>query len=703
MLRSILEILLRVKGGTQTKAELGKAQKSVNALTGAASQLGLALGLAGVTGALVIFGKQSFKMAGQAERLGKATDNLAQSIGTSGDAMVKSIQDASKGMVNQVDAMTAANKAMLFGIVENEDQMKELTTIAIVLGQAMGRDAAASVDDLTTALGRQSPMILDNLGITLKLEEAYAIYARELGKTAEELTEVERKQAFANAALEKGRERVEQLGGEVVVDKLGQIEALTAAWADFQAEFGSFLVAGGVIETLTKVAVALKEGAQAWQDAIARREAVGEVAKAQRLAAWSTAAAVLTPKFIRPEEMKDIGDLASHFAQALQRYSWATLEAEKLTDQLDEMSQAEEEAAIATKENTAAQTDSAEAQKAAGEAAKARADAVGAYSDYAKEAARLEKDYAQQRQDTVDEYGKRRVEMEQSYASQREQALEDFTKQQGRQLRDYRRQEQQAEQTYYDRRQDSAEAFGEQIAQMEADHQKKMGRMREDYDMRQEDAVGNRDALAFLRNQRQYEVQRRRAEEDYGDAASQRSTEYGRQLADQEEQFVRQREQRQAGFELRREDQQVDFDQRREREAEQHQEMMVQYDQDHQDRLTDMQTAFADEKSARDDAFADELADQGVWLGSWSRQWREGEAQLEEDYAAHLQRMRNIATGGTSISQAAGMVGSGGVTGGSFVNSPSFTVNEATTPPAALVAMIQAQINDSLVLYGRGR
>ena len=116
-----------------------------------------------------------------------------------------------------------------------------------------------------------------------------------------------------------------------------------------------------------------------------------------------------------------------------------------------------------------------------------------------------------------------------------------------------------------------------------------------------------------------------------------------------------------------------------------------------------MQDAFADEKSARDDALADELTDQGVWLGSWSRQWREGEAQLEQDYTAHLQRMRNIAVGGSSISQAASMVGIGGVTGGSFVNSPSFTVNEATTPPAALVAMIQSQINDSLVQYERGR
>jgi len=44
MLQSILEILLRAKGGTQTKSELTKVQKSVKSLSGMAAQLGLAPG-----------------------------------------------------------------------------------------------------------------------------------------------------------------------------------------------------------------------------------------------------------------------------------------------------------------------------------------------------------------------------------------------------------------------------------------------------------------------------------------------------------------------------------------------------------------------------------------------------------------------------------------------------------------------------------
>ncbi len=60
----------------------------------------------------------------------------------------------------------------------------------------------------TAVLGRLFPPV--PLGITVKVEEAYDIHAKKLGKTADELTDVERKQAFANAALEKGRIAVEK-------------------------------------------------------------------------------------------------------------------------------------------------------------------------------------------------------------------------------------------------------------------------------------------------------------------------------------------------------------------------------------------------------------------------------------------------------------------------------------------------------------
>jgi len=54
---------------------------------------------------------------------------------------------------------------------------------------------------------------LDNLGITLKLTEAYKIYADKIGKSADALNAEEKAIAFREAALIKGMEAVERMGG----------------------------------------------------------------------------------------------------------------------------------------------------------------------------------------------------------------------------------------------------------------------------------------------------------------------------------------------------------------------------------------------------------------------------------------------------------------------------------------------------------
>lgn len=257
------------KQANSSTASFGKGLMSVqSALAG--------LGLGVTVSQLVQFGVESFKAAAAAERLGTATSNLAQDIGETGESMVSSITAASLETISRTDAMSAANKAMMFGLVENSDQMARLTEVAITLGAAMGQDAGKSLDDLTTALGRQSPMILDNLGITLKLEEAYRIYADQLGKSVEALTEQEKKQAFVNAALIKGEERVKALGG-VSIDTAGKTEQLGAAWADFTVAFGGLMTEmSGGIETLTAFVRKLEEGAQAWKQIFADMSTIKE-------------------------------------------------------------------------------------------------------------------------------------------------------------------------------------------------------------------------------------------------------------------------------------------------------------------------------------------------------------------------------------------------------------------------------------------
>ena len=51
------------------------------------------------------------------------------------------------------------------------DEMARLTEIAVTLGKAQGLTATQAINDMTTALGRQSLMILNNIGRGLNADE----------------------------------------------------------------------------------------------------------------------------------------------------------------------------------------------------------------------------------------------------------------------------------------------------------------------------------------------------------------------------------------------------------------------------------------------------------------------------------------------------------------------------------------------------
>lgn len=144
--------------------------------------------------------------------LSPAFDRLTASVNQSADAMLTRMHDATFGLVSDLDLMQSANKAVLLGLPVTAKEMSELARAAVVLGRAMGQDATKSLDDLITALGRSSPLILDNLGLTVKVGEANDAYARSLGKSAADLTQAEQKMAFYRAAMEAARKKTADLG-----------------------------------------------------------------------------------------------------------------------------------------------------------------------------------------------------------------------------------------------------------------------------------------------------------------------------------------------------------------------------------------------------------------------------------------------------------------------------------------------------------
>lgn len=173
---------------------------------------------------------------------------LAAGMNQDGAKMLSGMQTASRGLVSEYDLMTAANKAMLLGIPVTAESMETLTGAATTLGKAMGLTATKSVDDLITALGRSSPMILDNLGLSVKVAEANEAYAAKLNIVGRELTDGEKKLAFYEEAMRKALIKTEELGrqtetfGEIanrVWTSFGNI--VTNVVSDFNVGMGAIL------------------------------------------------------------------------------------------------------------------------------------------------------------------------------------------------------------------------------------------------------------------------------------------------------------------------------------------------------------------------------------------------------------------------------------------------------------------------------
>ena len=117
--------------------------------------------------------------------------------------------------MSNFDLFQQANNAMILGITKNSDEMATMFDMAQRLGEALGKDTRHSVESLVTGIGRQSRLMLDNIGIIVDTEKAYKKYAVEIGVTADKLTDADKKQAFFNATMDAAEQKLKGIGPEV--------------------------------------------------------------------------------------------------------------------------------------------------------------------------------------------------------------------------------------------------------------------------------------------------------------------------------------------------------------------------------------------------------------------------------------------------------------------------------------------------------
>ena len=134
-----------------------------------------------------------FKNASQLENLEKSQLSFAQTTGIAMASVTNGLREASQGMLGFREAAQAAAIGTAKGF--SPEQLNKLAEGAMRASVALGRDFADAFDRLVRGVSKAEPELLDELGITLRLERATKSYADALGLEAKALTEAQRSQA----------------------------------------------------------------------------------------------------------------------------------------------------------------------------------------------------------------------------------------------------------------------------------------------------------------------------------------------------------------------------------------------------------------------------------------------------------------------------------------------------------------------------
>jgi hypothetical protein len=139
----------------------------------------------------------------------KGLDQLGAASGRSLGSLAKSMVAATDGAISLRQAMTSTAMATAGGM--SSTAILRMTEVAKKASLALGRDMTDSMDRLTKGIVKIQPELLDELGIMTRVIPAQQAYARQLGKSAEALTDFEKRQAFANAVLDEGEKKFGQI------------------------------------------------------------------------------------------------------------------------------------------------------------------------------------------------------------------------------------------------------------------------------------------------------------------------------------------------------------------------------------------------------------------------------------------------------------------------------------------------------------
>ena len=218
---SLWSLIVKVKGDNSgLKTTLNDSEKQVGTFGSAIKKIGGMIAAAFAVDRIIAFGREVITLAAQAEGVKVAFNRMAD------PGILQGLRDATRGTVDDLRLMQAAVQANNFQIpLEN---LASLFKFAADRAMQTGQSVDYLVDSIILGIGRKSPLILDNLGIS-------AVRLREVLKGAGvEMSTV------GDIAAAVGKIATEEMSkmGEMADTAATKIASMSASWKNLKTAIG---------------------------------------------------------------------------------------------------------------------------------------------------------------------------------------------------------------------------------------------------------------------------------------------------------------------------------------------------------------------------------------------------------------------------------------------------------------------------------
>lgn len=211
---------------------INEAKKQTDLFGSGIKKLGGMIAGAFAVSSIIAFGKELLMLGGQAEGVRAAFNRIAD------DNTLNDLKAATRGTVAELDLMERAVMASNFGIpVQNLGKLLEFATKR---AQETGQSVDYLVDSIVTGIGRKSPLILDNLGISAaQLKEKLKGAGMETAAVAD----------VAKAVGEIATDSMKKSGAIIDTNAI-KVARLSTQWSDLKTQLAENKTVVSVFGTL---------------------------------------------------------------------------------------------------------------------------------------------------------------------------------------------------------------------------------------------------------------------------------------------------------------------------------------------------------------------------------------------------------------------------------------------------------------------